>query len=450
MADDKKIDYRSLRATLATKERNNLWDVAATLYKYDGPKSVGKERLVEFLEEAIPSDPDCIAACFPPIDRTVGEALWNAFRWGSARIAFPGSNHRKLLRQVFFLGVERDGDDLVIHVPDEIRVMYEDDDVREFWEEQRDINDAVDDIAEACVRRYGHVTVNAILDLCVRWHDMPKTQEIKTAIKRVLGGRSSMCLGMAEYYLLGDAVLHLSICGKDFKDLGRLGPTLVNERKRYPRWMPKCEEDFLEVIKPNYYEKTPATHRLIDFLADVLEMDTEEADEFLVDLNEELMGGERLEVAFDLLAEHGGLCPKGEEEHFRTAIRAFAGDVRLRWLNGHSSAEVGKEYEPLPPDRVFHAGDVDEASLHFPNFTPEEIHSPEFDNLEVEDEPIVEDEPVEGDGPKDERSAEDADPRFFEYDDQETYVRETLRIGRNDPCPCGSGKKYKKCCGKGK
>jgi SEC-C motif domain protein len=27
-------------------------------------------------------------------------------------------------------------------------------------------------------------------------------------------------------------------------------------------------------------------------------------------------------------------------------------------------------------------------------------------------------------------------------------VREGPRIGRNDPCPCGSGKKYKKCCGK--
>jgi uncharacterized protein YecA (UPF0149 family) len=22
------------------------------------------------------------------------------------------------------------------------------------------------------------------------------------------------------------------------------------------------------------------------------------------------------------------------------------------------------------------------------------------------------------------------------------------RTGRNDPCPCGSGKKYKKCCGR--
>lgn len=26
--------------------------------------------------------------------------------------------------------------------------------------------------------------------------------------------------------------------------------------------------------------------------------------------------------------------------------------------------------------------------------------------------------------------------------------REEQRIGRNDPCPCGSGKKYKQCCGK--
>jgi len=25
-----------------------------------------------------------------------------------------------------------------------------------------------------------------------------------------------------------------------------------------------------------------------------------------------------------------------------------------------------------------------------------------------------------------------------------------LAVGRNDPCPCGSGKKYKKCCGAGK
>ena len=26
-------------------------------------------------------------------------------------------------------------------------------------------------------------------------------------------------------------------------------------------------------------------------------------------------------------------------------------------------------------------------------------------------------------------------------------VKKGQKVGRNDPCPCGSGKKYKKCCG---
>ena len=30
------------------------------------------------------------------------------------------------------------------------------------------------------------------------------------------------------------------------------------------------------------------------------------------------------------------------------------------------------------------------------------------------------------------------------------YVRKGAKVGRNDPCPCGSGKKYKNCCGKNK
>ena len=34
--------------------------------------------------------------------------------------------------------------------------------------------------------------------------------------------------------------------------------------------------------------------------------------------------------------------------------------------------------------------------------------------------------------------------------DETPYVRGTQKVGRNDPCPCGSGKKFKKCCmGKG-
>ena len=42
--------------------------------------------------------------------------------------------------------------------------------------------------------------------------------------------------------------------------------------------------------------------------------------------------------------------------------------------------------------------------------------------------------------------------RWFFYDSRfpniGTVVNESPKVGRNDPCPCGSGKKYKKCCGK--
>ena len=43
-----------------------------------------------------------------------------------------------------------------------------------------------------------------------------------------------------------------------------------------------------------------------------------------------------------------------------------------------------------------------------------------------------------------------ATPMAFSHGDSapEPKQRQNKKVGRNDPCPCGSGKKYKKCCGK--
>src|SRR5258706_11353694 len=40
-------------------------------------------------------------------------------------------------------------------------------------------------------------------------------------------------------------------------------------------------------------------------------------------------------------------------------------------------------------------------------------------------------------------------PGFFgdDYDEDEALPAISEKVGRNDPCPCGGGKKYKKCCG---
>ncbi|TDF39357.1 preprotein translocase subunit SecA [Alteromonadaceae bacterium M269] len=52
------------------------------------------------------------------------------------------------------------------------------------------------------------------------------------------------------------------------------------------------------------------------------------------------------------------------------------------------------------------------------------------------------------------RQADDV-PKQYEHESEnetknvaQTTVRDEPKVGRNDPCPCGSGKKYKQCCGK--
>jgi preprotein translocase subunit SecA len=44
-------------------------------------------------------------------------------------------------------------------------------------------------------------------------------------------------------------------------------------------------------------------------------------------------------------------------------------------------------------------------------------------------------------------SKEEQERLYKEQKSSKTVVREGLKVGRNDPCPCGSGKKFKKCCG---
>ncbi|WP_319001838.1 tetratricopeptide repeat protein [Clostridium estertheticum] len=48
----------------------------------------------------------------------------------------------------------------------------------------------------------------------------------------------------------------------------------------------------------------------------------------------------------------------------------------------------------------------------------------------------------------DEDDSEENEESLKDYEPQEPIVREESKVGRNDLCPCGSGKKYKKCCGK--
>jgi uncharacterized protein YecA (UPF0149 family) len=47
-----------------------------------------------------------------------------------------------------------------------------------------------------------------------------------------------------------------------------------------------------------------------------------------------------------------------------------------------------------------------------------------------------------------ERALEDCRREYVEQGRPETPIPSSPVVSKNRPCPCGSGKKYKKCCGK--
>jgi preprotein translocase subunit SecA len=69
--------------------------------------------------------------------------------------------------------------------------------------------------------------------------------------------------------------------------------------------------------------------------------------------------------------------------------------------------------------------------------------------FDVSHQHLVHEEKSQFDGVKSSHSEEGAQSYEGQLPEQAaaTYKREEPKVGRNDPCPCGSGKKYKKCCG---
>jgi len=121
----------------------------------------------------------------------------------------------------------------------------------------------------------------------------------------------------------------------------------------------------------------------------------------------------------ELRLEAGNVLLDFPRPQYRTLLERLA-----QWqgaLGVHFSAnDVRKAYVQMkdePPWRSF-----EEPWDKF--YAPDEIEMRSMEPGDGED-PFSAEDPIYGHGP---------------------FVREAPKVGRNDPCPCGSGKKYKKCC----
>ncbi len=159
-------------------------------------------------------------------------------------------------------------------------------------------------------------------------------------------------------------------------------------QQKYPRYIP-TEEQILAYVDEWMFEMSPATVTLKEYLRDAF---GEEPDFPLEDLVSEIQAEATLESSF--------------QEIF---------DLFENYEVKFTSFEQAKEIVRLLTDVI---NNTRLWSLN--GYTPLEMHR--INGMEIQTPPEL-----------------------------EIPSREPIRVtkvGRNDPCPCGSGKKYKKCCGR--
>jgi hypothetical protein len=160
-----------------------------------------------------------------------------------------------------------------------------------------------------------------------------------------------------------------------------------------------------------------------------------------------------------LVLEHTHLMPRAEVvEYFRSLFHgrlkrehSYAWDSLICAVADLPAPELLEEVR-----QAYAAGLVDDTVADLPGIE-RDIAAPEpwrFEGRTLITDAIDEMEGWACFHPQDSEPAEPqeaqapATPPPAEYAAPKPFIREP-KIGRNDPCPCGSGKKHKKCCGKG-
>ena len=190
------------------------------------------------------------------------------------------------------------------------------------------------------------------------------------------------------------------------------------------------EEELLKYEDAFYYEHTPAVRKMIKFLKQRTKLNLSEIDEFMSDIVERSKINYNTSVMNDLsdILEHWKF------DFDMETIKEFC-DL---WLNIHNTTKLPILYGHSPSDL--------RASRPLEKAKTISI------------------------GPNLKKKLSEGDPFALEMAEQIKFMNEALsslpneqnkqkpniqiytnpnrKIGRNDPCPCGSGKKYKNCCGK--
>ena len=193
---------------------------------------------------------------------------------------------------------------------------------------------------------------------------------------------------LSEQYVYGyrDHFVHEAITEhKEFKSLRK-------KKADKPYYIPDKEE-LLKYADMAYYEKPKQYHDLLKYAQNnFFNGDYEKAEMLTQNIRWECIDGIIIQRVFDIFNRFE-INFKDEKQinEVLKLVMDLANNVRLWENNGHTPNEIHEKYEK-------------------PNLRPLSNKPFNFNSANVID------------------------------------MKTRRKIGRNDPCPCGSGKKYKKCC----
>lgn len=190
---------------------------------------------------------------------------------------------------------------------------------------------------------------------------------------------------------------------------------------------PKAE--LLRYNDSAYCESTPQSNRMWIFLSKTLRLDERKAGIAFEDIllyTRCLNGG--LQKAVDIVERAGAVFNDKTLSEFASIHQNFNNNTRMQHNRGYTPNEINAMSKP--EDRIpksFSFGPNIRKSLADGTMDARELRQSIL-TMELPDKRLR--------------------PLMLQALEEAESAVKIPKVGRNDPCPCGSGKKYKKCCGR--
>lgn len=168
---------------------------------------------------------------------------------------------------------------------------------------------------------------------------------------------------------------------------------VLQEHEMRPQidYYPFKKEQLLQAAEEDYIDRTPQFRELLIFMRQHWLMELDEADMIIRELHEHIQNGAMLGDLIEYMQAEIELRDLHQIKLLTDRLVQYMDHTR-RWdLKGYTPAEVGQKFGSNKGAKAY--------------------------------------------------AAKDEKGEVYDFQSRK-------KVGRNDPCPCGSGKKFKKCCGK--